>query len=110
MKDTDPGARSIKCRLNACWVIVLDASEKQMKCDVCFVPRKTFLVIFRQDFQRPSPFFSHTEESPLGQGKPKKALQDWDLLQSKQLSGGEGPLTIPYEKDSTALNKSQKIR
>lgn len=50
MKDMDPGAKSMKCILNACKVIVLGNSEKRMKYDECFVLKKTFLVILRQYF------------------------------------------------------------
>lgn len=106
MKDTDPGAKSIKGIINACWVIVLGASEKQMKYDVCFVLGETFLGISRQGFHRPGSFFGKWRSHLWGQGKSKKTLQDQDpcnLLQSKQQ---EGPPTVSFDKDSTVLNKS----
>lgn len=85
-----------------------------MKRDVCFICRKTLPVIFRQCFAETEGFLQQVQELPLGQGMSRKMPRDQDaryLLQSTQLFLlGEYPPTTSFEEDSTALNKSLKIK
>lgn len=80
-----------------------------MKEDACFVLRKTFLVIFRQGFQRRRPFCWKVEESGLVPREVREGTVDLDPCCLPQSKDREGPPTISFDKDSAALYKSLKM-